>query len=379
MRTRTFAAFVAAAGALALMAPSTLAAAALVPQPPAEAVFTLSALTTGVVTVPLGSSASSARAVAASDAGVAVLTDGTESAVADLSLRSAGALSAATSSFVDLSWSAVPGVHEYVVLENGKLIGRTADLSFRDLSVSPGPVYYVVQTVNPTAEFSGRTWGLSVTVPDAKSTDSAGIVKAAGTQTTALAAASYSKTIVQWQTFIPQAQIDAPPVGCDYGNGYAFKGDNRGYLASGYPYRTKVQANITWSSSSMVASNGIGTTHVIKKSTGAVVDQATASSSGLTVSKLSGTTSTMDLRFNTKAGNPFCSANSIDGAFTITVTKAGSYSIISGSHRQMPNHEVYISNGSNWVTVYKKNYLDPICLVSMACASAQMGGTYGTY
>src|SRR6266567_4894749 len=33
-------------------------------------------------------------------------------------------------------------------------------------------------------------------------------------------------TTVTWMTFIPLTKIEAPPVGCDYGNGYQFGGDN---------------------------------------------------------------------------------------------------------------------------------------------------------
>ena len=70
--------------------------------------------------------------------------------------------------------------------------------------------------------------------------------------------------------------------------------------------------------------------------------------------------------------------NYIDGAMTITVTKSGSYNVISGQHRQMPNHEIYITRGTTWAQVYKRDYLSLSCLVAWGCAAAEISGS-GSY
>lgn len=106
------------------------------------------------------------------------------------------------------------------------------------------------------------------------------------------------------------------------------------------------------------------------------------------VTKLGHTADTTDVRFRLKAGIPYCDMNSIQGAFTISVTRTGAYTIPSGSHRQMPNHEVLIN--SSWTAggtvqyaqaiAYRRDLLDPLCLVgTWACAEATMSGTAGTY
>jgi hypothetical protein len=84
---------------------------------------------------------------------------------------------------------------------------------------------------------------------------------------------------------------------------------------------------------------------------------------------------------------PYCIWNSIEGAFTITVTRTGNYGILSGEHRQMPNHEVIIMSTTSNATsatyteavVYRRDLSSPLCLVSMVCEKASMAGYTGTY
>lgn len=118
-------------------------------------------------------------------------------------------------------------------------------------------------------------------------------------------------------------------------------------------------------------------------SSGALLATKTASMANMSATRLGASTgSSVDVRFYVVATNPFCSGfpNSIEAIFTITVTKTGNWSIISGSHKQMPNQELYIhSNSGGWVTAYRRDYADATCLINGACSSVQMGGRYGTY
>lgn len=202
------------------------------------------------------------------------------------------------------------------------------------------------------------------------------------TATPAQAAVHKYGAWVEVKTFIPQNRIDAPRVGCSYGNGYAFGGDNRSYSASSSKARTKLVANIRFDKNDprlIGSSRKIGATTVYKKSTGKLVATKTASGSRVTVKEMALSDSQkVDLRFSIHAGNPFCSAGAISGAFTMTLYKDGRYVIRSGAHRQMPNWEVYAGwIGGNPTTVYRRGYASAACLVAMVCSEAQMGGYSG--
>lgn len=281
---------------------------------------------------------------------------------------------------MDVSWAEVPGAKEYVVLKDDKPLLHTSELSIRDSTVQPGdrPRYRILSS--GAAEKDSRTWGLAITVPTATTRELAGLETDAAYEAQALS--SINTTLVQHQTFIPQAKIDAPDAACTYvGSRYKYGGDNRGYLASGFPYRTKLSATVNWlSGGSVTSSRAIGETKVYSASSGALVASATASSTGLTVSRLGASTSTsVDLRFSINATNPFCSIGSISSVFTMTVTRSKQFSIISGNHKQMPNHELYVSDGSSWTTAYRKTYASVACLIGAACPTASMAGFYGTY
>jgi len=305
-------------------------------------------------------------------------------ALADLSLFQgstvdAPAMWAATPEYVDLSWGAIAGVSKYWVFKDGAEFATTSELAIRDKNVKPGQhVSYRIVAAPDAEDADGRTWGVTAVIP---SNSGEGLAKDLSSQAAALAA--YTTATIQHQTFIPQSIIDAPPLGCTYNYPNRFGGDNRGYVASGYPYRTRVQATVNFSGAgTMTYTRTVGATHAYN-SAGTLLGTSTASATGMTVTKLAGSTATsMTLRFNIDAGNPFCTGipNSISSVFTMNVTKSGSWSITSGVHKQMPNHELYIhSNVGGWVTAYQRTYASALCLVNGACANANMTGYYGTY
>ncbi|HEV7741485.1 MAG TPA: hypothetical protein VGO65_03625 [Pseudolysinimonas sp.] len=376
--SRRTAGLLAAGLALALVAPTTPAF-AVAASGPGAAVFTIEDYSPAT-------QRSAIDSVARTDeSGLTLLTDAAsgQSAIADVSLfnglaAKAPAMWAATSRYVDLSWATVPGTLRYVVFREGVQVASTMQTSYRDTDVSAGQVvHYRIVAAGPND--TGKTWGLVAIVPSAAPGDRSAMTSQLATEAATLA--SYTTAAVQYQSFIPQAKIDAPPVGCTYNDPYDYGGDNRGFLASGAPYRTRLQATVGFTGSGTVSyTRTVGTTHVYN-SAGTLVDQATASASAMTVARLAGSTATsVDLRWNLDARNPFCSAGSISAAFTMTVTKSGSWSIISGSHKQMPNHEIYIhSNSGGWVTVYRRTYASAYCLINGACPNASMAGYVGTY
>lgn len=222
--------------------------------------------------------------------------------------------------------------------------------------------------------------GLLARVPEGNDTT---LVAAQSAQAAVAAAASSTAAWVDARTFIPQAKVDVPKAGCEYGSGYQFGGDNRSYSANSSKYRTRVLANIRFDSNNprlSGSSTSIGTSHVYRKSTGALVATRTASASGLSVRELGSDGDQVDLRFSIQVRMPFCSIGSIAGAFTMNVYKNGNWAIRSGSHRQMPNWEVYAgwAGGSNH-TVYQRGYANAACLIQWACPETQMGGYTGDF
>ena len=79
-----------------------------------------------------------------------------------------------------------------------------------------------------------------------------------------------------------------------------------------------------------------------------------------------------------EATNPFCSRGAIAGKFTLETTASGNWTLISGSHRNMPYYEIYISRGGRCTTIYTSAGSDPFRPTG-ACEQVNMGGRGGTY
>jgi hypothetical protein len=380
-RTLSTAALAASLSVFLIAGPSVAQPVSLGGDPGKSPVFTVSAFSGGT----LEEVASDAAKASGYETDLTLLeAKSGEVALADLSLLQgatldAPAMWAATPDYVDLSWGAIAGVSKYWVFKDGAELVTTSDLAIRDTNVKPGQhVSYRIVAAPDVEGADGRTWGVVAVVPANSGKE---LVEDLSSQVAALA--TYTTATIQHQTFIPMAKLDAPPAGCTYNYPNQFGGDNRGYLASGFPYRTRLQATVNFSGSgTMTYTRTVGATHAYNSS-GTLLGTSTASSSGMTVTKLAGSTATsMSLRFNLDAGNPFCTGipNSISAVFTLNITNSGSWSITSGVHKQMPNHELYIhSNVGGWVTAYQRTYASAYCLVNGACANANMTGYYGTY
>lgn len=336
----------------------------------------------------------------ASDFGLSVVEVGGVAAAVNHSLvrDRAGATSAATPEFVDLSWAPMEGVNEYVITVDGREIGITKNTSFRDKDVNAGETrsYQISASsfIDNTKDQGAAIHGITVDVPPGD----LGNRVSAEEQVfeSATAAAGYSNADLTWVTFIPEARIDAPAVavpgvGCEYAAGYQFGGDNRGFAANQYAssaagYRSYLNTNIAWTRASGIVAYDfyLGGTSVYEKSTGDRVETRYLSTSNARgEARLLGTdfyNTYADVRVELQAGNPFCVGNSIEGAFTATVTRTA-YTISSGSHRQMPNHEIFMTGygGGTPKIVYQRSYASPLCLVNLACPPAQLGGYTGGF
>ena len=309
-------------------------------------------------------------------------TSGIE-AIVDESLLPRGFLAATHPKFVDLSWDPLSSSTAYTISRDGQQIANstTGVSTYRDTTVVPGTTYrYNIEPVITADNLDpeAKMWSLQVHVPledgSPLSAQAEKLAKRAAAKTTTLS----------WVTFIPQKRIDAPTVGgkalCKYGKGYQFGGDGHGFDWKASGYRTVAHAIITWSSKAVSGHTAIGTTHVYKKSTGKLVSKKTASGKNMVVKKLGSSGNSVDIRMVTHATNPYCPAGAIDGAFTMTLTKGGSYSIRSGNHRRMPNHHVYIYNGGKVTNVIQHKYANAACLVGAAtCELSSLVGVYGKF
>lgn len=313
------------------------------------------------------------------------LDGGGEIGTVDTSMLDSGIASAASAHEVRLVWSAAPEVGGYVVLRDGRVQDRlpAGSSEFDDHTVAPGHVYeYIVSPIVPeqaTGQFP--VWGMRVSVPlPASASESPAHAATRQAVATATATAAASTTTLSWDAFIPQAKIDAPSTGCQYGSGYQFGGDNRSWDWTSSRYRTALNAVITWSTKAVSGYTSVRATTVYKKSTGALVATKTASSSGLSAYKLGDGSGRVDIRMVNHASNPFCSFGAIDGAITFNIYQNGNWAIRSGSFRRMPNHEIYIYNGGAVTYLIKAPYQSVYCLIGpAACDSMDVTGYYGTY
>jgi len=301
-------------------------------------------------------------------------------AIVDRSLLAHGAVAAATPSFVDLSWDVYSSMAQYGVSRNSEVIAVLAPgvSQFRDPSVVGGEMYRynIVPLLDTGSAPDAKMWSIKVGVPRRPAAEEApahSLYLQAAAQASARAVAA--TTTVSWVTFIPQARVGAPRVGCAYGHGYEFGGDGRSFDWRASSFRTAVHAVVTWSTKAVAGHVAMGTTHVYRTSDGRLVSQRTASGSKSYAKKLGSGSNYVDVRLVTHAGNPYCGLTAIDGAFSMTLTRSGNYSIFSGNHRQMPSHHVFIYDGGQVTDVYRLNAASPYCLAgAILCELANFYG-----
>lgn len=372
---------------LALLA--TGFAASATPAPPVTP-FSLASVRAHELTDVSGFASSSATGRLLEHQGFAVLrTAASRTALVDSSMADQGITSATGASSVDLSWQGYGPGARYVVSRDGEDIAALGAgvTSFHDTRLQAGShhSYRVAPILPKGGNPKARAWGMQVTVPTVRKGEDQLSAQRRQAVQQASAAAVAKTTTVTWETFIPQKRIDAPLAGCDYGHNFQFAGDGHGFDWKASSYRTALNAVITWSSKKVAGYKAIGASHVYVKSTGKLVATKTASDKDMVAKKLGSGGNYVDIRLVTHATNPFCKGlggvkGAIDGALSMHVTTSGNWSIISGTHRLMPDHYIYIYNGGKVTDVYKRSYANAACLAgSVACPQADLTGHYGTF
>ncbi|GGW77905.1 hypothetical protein GCM10010503_64670 [Streptomyces lucensis JCM 4490] len=376
---------------LTLLATEVAASASPQPSPRPDApAFSLSSVRGHELKDVSGFAPSSATGRLLDTQGFSVLRASSDrTAVVDRSMTDQGITTATGTSSVDISWKGYDRQARYVVNRDGEDIASLGAgvTSFHDTGLRAGShhSYRVTPILPKGGNPHSRVWGVQVDVPTVRKGENELSALRREAVRKATAAAVARTTTVSWMTFIPQKKINAPLAGCDYGRNFQFGGDGHGYDWKSSKYRTSLNAVITWSGKKVDGYKDIGASHVYVKSTGRLVATKTASDRDMKAKKMGSGGNYVDIRLVTHATNPFCHGlggvkGAIDGAISMHVTTGGNWSIISGKHRLMPNHLIYIYNGGRVTTVYKRSYANEACLIgSAACPEADLTGYYGKF
>lgn len=195
-----------------------------------------------------------------------------------------------------------------------------------------------------------------------------------------------SVTTVRFVTFIPEAWLNAPFVGCaDYPN-FDFKGDNRSWSTSSSSYRTKFDVAINWNSGpSLTSTRDVGETSLWFNVFGnrTLSQAATASNSSMVLTPISSTNSNVSFKMYQDVKNPICVnflTNGIYSNLNWSVSRLGSYSV-QGTYMPVPNHEAYISSSSSssWVTVFQTAHQNFLCLTGGVAVCTTTRATSGAF
>lgn len=174
--------------------------------------FTFEAFESGELSI-LPSARNSGRGMTAMGAGIKLgkLEKG-GSATVDASLVRKGALVAAGTDFVDLSWEPAHDGSSFTIYRDGKLIATTASSAYRDLSVAGGSTYsYQIKTIaapgaEQVATIESTIRGFRVFVP--RSQDLASEVERINL---ILASPPYDYTEIRYRTFLSDDYVPGPP------------------------------------------------------------------------------------------------------------------------------------------------------------------------
>ncbi|MDE9363991.1 hypothetical protein PZ938_00080 [Luteipulveratus sp. YIM 133132] len=290
---------------------------------------------------------------------------------------------------IQLSWGKLAANTSYKISRDGLYLGTVKSNTFIDRHPTVKAIYTVQAVAVPSPKevkdqkltSSNESFGYSWNIRTQLQADPN------ISQVMALPDNSHH-TKVWYRTFIPSQYITIPSItpGCEYKSPYKHGGNNRGYNYDPYSsFKTQQAFEVSWTDPNyFFVSNQVGATHVYD-SANKLVTSRTASNSGMKIRRMSAwAADRQDVSGTESVTNPFCSSltGSIGSSWRIYMLRNGSYSM-SGSHKQMPNHEIYMKYGSEWVdgignalsikVLYKRDLLNPACLWGSAvCPEAQI-------
>ncbi|MBD2760898.1 hypothetical protein IEE94_15490 [Yimella sp. cx-573] len=325
-----------------------------------------------------------------------------------------------------IEWNGAEGAPpSYTVTRNDVPLGTTSESFFIDRTPNPDAAPVVYSIDGPSADGTmGNSWTIVVEPPAVGASPATykpgtgpnlgqgpnpdGNTDAIGTPSTSpdpsadhgagsdeidptanASAIALKRTVKVWyRTFIPNARVSVPKgAPCDYNESTRpYGGDNRGYSTNPYAsFRTQQAFQISWdiASNDLPYSNQTSTTHVYNTEKGGILwASKKASTTGMSIKRMTGWNSQyQDIRGSVYSGNPFCSKylGAINTSWRMHFEPNGTFAM-SGSHRQMPSHEVVIRAWSTYDIgpyqfVYRRDRRDPSCLIGAAfCPYAPISG-----
>lgn len=288
-------------------------------------------------------------------------------------------VTAATKSEVSFSWKPDKEIQKYEIYKDGKLAIVTEE-SHAEISDLTADTRYIFEVKGiSSTDGSGGVSEVKKTIPVSTLGDVAVGQKIAKTY-------QQYTTAVQYETFIPDAQVDlnfAAVTTCGaFGvSGITFSGDNRTYRTPGaaapndtVDYRTMMFTNINWDNAAPWDIINLKHIQATKKyKNGVFQEQKTASNSQMYFSDMQKSGSYAQVRFDHAAGNPFCSVGNIRYNVVNRFYRSGVVETV-GYRQQAPAHEAYArfnnsSGAEYWVTILRMPNSNFNCLFEPACGT----------
>lgn len=187
-----------------------------------------------------------------------------------------------------------------------------------------------------------------------------------------------TRSYFRYTTFIPDKT--APADICrplPFPLGKYFSGDNRNYYPEG-SFRTRVDVTVPWNSQKISYSRKVSDT-LLYRANGKFEARRNAGVKGITVRQMLKDKNTGQFQIVHEVGNPFCAVGAIKYSTLVNMKKDASYYMI-GSHRRVPNHEVYVRHNvpNIWYGIYHHTSEGFGCLISdTSCGGIKRYSTHG--
>lgn len=176
---------------------------------------------------------------------------------------------------------------------------------------------------------------------------------------------SATKTRIRYQTFIENALVEVPIVGCSAGTEEAqrvinfFAGNSRTWNADSNSYKTRFDSLISWNSPHSVEPQvAVGTTAAYQYFQGQIVyaELRTAPSTSMILTPGDVSENYVSFRIQQNVANPFCEyAGGIYFDFHLYVKRDGTFTL-KGKYKPVPHHEVYVRDNldTSWRTILRE-------------------------
>jgi hypothetical protein len=277
--------------------------------------------------------------------------------------------SATTATTVTLAWDGATG--PYSVLQDGQLVGTTSQRSYSATGLTPATTY-TFRIQGSTTGPSGEVTDFAVDLP--LQTLANVLRSASDTTARSLAAtaqaANYQKVSTEfvYGTFIPDAKVSGgAALPCTGNAADAFSGDARSWKKPDGTagYRTGMQVSVNWRDGRMSTTKWDNPSTLIRSNGSKETKRASMANMLFQDRQMGGAYA--QVRFNHRAGNPFCSAGAITYNVIVRLYRSGLVEVV-GHRYPVPNHEGWVRwDGTyNWNNIFKYNNEGFGCLIG-AC------------